>query len=375
MYVKSSILTAASGLVGWRYSTDSNYTSIGERSSSSGYYVNDLPGISVGLLTYARNEFGVCDYIDAVHESETLKVMDAFIAKQKRDLTTKELLSHNTLVQDFNDLDDAISRNSRFMGYVITPRESNTIVSKIKSVGFISSAAQSFTLYLYDTSHKSAIQSETITITQADTIEWTTLDWDVSFDREAGSAGQSYLLGYFEDDLSADLYEQDWTTESAHVASRIFGHYMGVYPLRIVSTELNGTYIPNRDQIPSMGTCKTPGFNLRFNTKCDISKVLVDNIDMFAQAVQYAIAVRILGDVLKSNIDLNAVSNARDKREDYKELIQEYNTKLYGGYMQNIGGADLYIRGIIDQLSFDFSYLDPVCLKKKSGEIVYAKWE
>ena len=322
-------------------------------------------------MTYARNEFSVCDYVNAVHESETLKVIDAFIAKQKKDLSTKELLSHNTLVQEFDDLNYAITRNSRFMGYVITPRESNSIVSKIKSIGFISAAAQSFTLYLFDTSHKSAIQSQTVTITQADTIEWTTLDWDVSFDREAGSAGQSYLLGYFEDDLTSNLYEQDWTTESAHVASRIFGHYMGVYPLRIVSTELNGTYIPNRDQIPSMGTCKTPGFNLRFNTKCDITKVLVDNIDMFAQAVQYAIAVRILGDVLKSNIDLNVVSNARDKREDLKELLAEYNGKLHGGILENGN----YVPGILDRLSFDFSYLDPVCLKKKANEIVYARWE
>ena len=371
MYTKSTVLTAASGLIGWRSSTDDNYDQIGDRSSSSGYYVNDLPGITVGLLSYATEEASVCDYVAAVHESETLKIIDAFIAKQKKDLASKELLSNNTLVQTYNDLSLEITRDGRFCGYCITPRESKSIISTILQIGFISTAAQSFTLYLFDTSQKTAIQTETITISSADSVEWTTLNWDISFDRDAGSAGQSYLIGYFEDDLSYDLYEDDWTGQSAHFAQRVFGHYMGVFPIRMNSGVLNTTYLPNTKYLRSSSHCRTPGFNLRFNTKCDITKVLTDNIDMFAQAIQYAIAIRILGDVLKSNLDLNVISNARDKREDFKELITEYNGKLHGGILEN--GS--YVPGIIDRLSIDFSALDAVCFKKKQGEIVYAKWE
>jgi hypothetical protein len=371
MYTKSSILTAASGLVGWKYSTDSNYAGLANKTSSSGYYVNDLPGITVGLLAYAGSETSVCDYVNSIHNSETLKIIDAVIAKKKDLAMTKELLSNNTLIQSYNDLDLEITRSGRFVGFCITPRESKSIVSRIQQIGFLSSAAQSFTLYLFDTSQKTAIQTKTITITTADSVEWTTLDWDISFDRDAGSAGQSYLIGYFEDDLSSNLYEDDWTGQCAHVAQRIFGHYMGVYPIRMNSGVLDGVSLPNIKYLRSSNHCRTPGFNLRFNTKCDITKVLTDNIDMFAQAVQYAVAVRILGDVLKSNLDLNVISNARDKREDYKDLITEYNGKLYGGVLENGN----YVPGIIDRVNIDFSNLDAVCFKRKPNEILGARWQ
>ena len=339
--------------------------------SDSGYYVNDLPGITLGLLDYANNETTVCDYVHSVHQSETIKIIDAFIAKQKKDLQSKELLSNTTLIQAHNELDLEITRNGRFVGFALVPRESKSIVTKITQIGFLSTAAQSFTLYMFDSSQKEAIYSKVITITKPDSVEWTTLDWEIAFDRDSGSAGQRFLIGYFENDLTANLYEEDWTGGCSHVAQKIFGHYMGAFPVRFNSGVLNGTYLPNLKYLGSSNNCRTPGFNLRMNVKCDVSRVLIDNIDMFAQAIQYGIAVRILNDVVKNNLDLNVISNALDKRIDYKELVSEYNGKLYGGLLENGG----YIPGIIDRLSIDFSTLDAVCFKKKAGDIMGVKWE
>lgn len=369
MYIKSTIITALKGLTGWKSSTDSNYSSIPYKTSSSNYYVNDLPGVTVGMLTYSINDQSVCDYLTSIHESEGLRVIDAFVAKQKKDLASKELLSNITLIQTYNDLDYQISRSSRFVGYCITPRESMTICSKITQVGFISPAAQTFTLYLFDTSQRSAIQTKSIVITGVETMQWFDLDWDISFDRDLGSAGQRYLIGYFEDDLTSDLYDENWTGNCAHVASRIFGHYMGISPFRFPSGTLNGIYIPELKYLQSSLNCRTSGFNLRFNSKCDITRVLVDNIDMFGQAVQYQIGVRILKDAL-SNYELNPITSARDNRERWKELLLEYESKLHGGMLE--GGG--YIPGMIDRLSIDFSNIDAVCLKNVKGQIQNVRW-
>jgi hypothetical protein len=371
MYSTTEILTAATGLVGWSSSTDAIYDSISSalKASSSGYYVNELPGVTVALLNYVPVDKSVCDYLPAIHNSETLKVIDAFLAKQKKDLATKELLSNVTLLQGYDDLDKKISQSGRFIGYAITPRESKSIVSKIQQVGFISDAAQSFTLYLYCTNTKSAIQSKTITISTPDTLEWTTLNWDIYFDSSTYGAGQRYLIGYFESDLTANLYESVWTGSQGHIAQRIFGHYMGISPMRFNSGTLNSTYIPDVKYLKSALNCHTPGFNLRFNVKCDITNVLVDHIGMFAQAVQYQVAIRILNDAL-SNIELNNVTSALQHRERRKELVTEYTGKLHGGLMENVG----YIPGIIDRLSLDFSMLDSVCLQGKSNEIHGVRW-
>ena len=320
-------------------------------------------------MNYVPIEKMVCDYLPAIHEAETYKVIDTFLAKQKKDLTTKELLSNVTLIQGYNDLDMTITKNGRFVGYVITPRESKTIVSKIQQIGFISDAAQTFTVYLFCTSQKSAIQSKSISITSADTLQWTTLDWEIYFDSDTYGAGERYLIGYFEDALTANLYEMQWTGSQSHIAQQIFGHYMGISPIRFTSGTLNGTYIPNQKYLHSAMNCHTPGFNLRFNTKCDITKVLVDNIDMFAQAIQHQIAIRILQDAL-SNIELNNVTSALSHRERWKELLTEYTGKLNGGLMEGVG----YIPGMIDRLSIDFSHMDAICLKHKSNEITSVKW-
>ena len=319
-------------------------------------------------MNYVSDEQNASDYLTSVHNSEILRLIDSFIESQKTKLNTKELLQHNELIQTFNDLENAISRSGRFVGYSITPRESNTITSKILQVGF-QSEPQTFTLYLFDTSQKTAIQTKEITVSSTDSLEWTDLDWDVSFWRQTGGAGQRYLIGYFEDDISEDLYEMDWSSLHTHIAQRIFGHYMGVSPIRIRSTDLDSTNRPTLQNFSAFYSCKTPGFNLRFNTKCDITEVLKENIDMFANALTYKIAVRLLNDAL-AYTELNNVSNATLHRDTWSNLLTDYNGKLNGG----ITAAGIPVKGLIDHLTMDFSTMDAICLKERSNQIQGLKW-
>lgn len=371
MYNKTSLYTAGSNLVGWTSSNSSDYTLIPStlKTPTSAYYVNELPGISVSLLEYAAHEKGVSDYLTQIHKTELYKTLDAFLMKQKDKVSSKELLSNNTLIQSYNDRKYPITRSSRFVGYVITPRESKSIASKIQQIGFISSAAQTFTLYLFASNSYAALQTKSIAITEVKTLQWFTLDWTINFDNLTGGAGERYIIGYFEDTLTADLYEQDWTGMCTHTAQKVFGHYMGIAPVRFSSSTLNSTSLPDLQYLRSSLNCKTPGFNLRFNTKCDITNTLVDNIDMFAEAVQHQIAVRILSDAL-SGIELNHVANASQHRVRWEALITEYKGLLRGGITE----AGIPVKGLLDRLSIDFSNIDPVCLKNISGELINVKW-
>lgn len=360
--------------MGWSASTDALYTSIDRKTSDSGYFVNDLSGVRVNLLNYVDDEkvlsTNVSDYVAGVHDKEILTVIDKFVRLEKENLNTKELLSYLTMIQEYDDLVSTISKSGRFVGYVITPRESQTINCSILQAGFMSSDADSFTLYLFDTSHKAAIQSIEISTDSAETIKWTDLDWDISFDRTEGSAGQRYLIGYFEDEVTSDLYDISWTDQSCHVSKKIFGHYMGVSPIRFNSGTLNGVNIPTLQYLESSINCKASGFNLRLNAKCDITNILTENISMFAEALQYRIAIRILSDAL-SYATLNNVSNAAQLRETWKELITEYTGKLEGGITAEGGN---FIKGIMHHLSIDFSAIDAVCLKRIKGQIRGVSW-
>jgi hypothetical protein len=371
MYNKTTLLAAGYDLVGWSVSNSSDYDHIPTYllSPQTEYYVNELPGVEVDLLDYAAHEKNLSDYVGKIHKTELIKVIDTFLLRQKEKVNSKELLQNATLLQSYNDRQYPISRSSRFVGYAITPRESKSIASKIQQVGFISGAAQTFTLYLFASNSYAGIQTKSIAITSVKTLQWFDLDWTIDYDMLTGGAGETYLIGYFEADLTADLYEIDWTGANAHTANRYFGHYMGIAPGRFSSNVLNGTNLPDLKYLKSSLNCKTPGFNLRFNCKCDITNTLVDNIDMFAEAVQLKIAVRILSDCL-SGIELNNVSNASSLRTQWKELLTHYNGLLNGGITE----AGIPVKGLLDRLTIDFSNLDPVCFRSVSGEVEGVRW-
>jgi hypothetical protein len=338
------------------------------KTSNSGFYVNDLPGISLELIDDARKERAFNTYVQNVHTSETLKVVQRFVDRQKKNLASKELLANLTMIQKNNTFIMPIVKDSRFIGYAITPRESKSIVIRILQVGLQSSADESLTLYLFDPHKQAAIQSKTITCV-GKTLTWTDLDWDIEFDDLTGGAGGTYLIGLFEDDLSGSLYEQDWSDANAHIAQKITRHYAGLAPVRIRSSHLNDTSLPDMEYLDGELSCKTSGFNLRFNVKCDITDVLVDNIKMFGEAVQYAVGVRYLRDAL-GNIGLNPTISSAQNREVFEQTITDMEGTLYGGFIENVG----YRRGIIDNLSLDFSGLDAVCLKSPDDIIHEVRW-
>lgn len=337
------------------------------KTSHSGFYVNDLPGISLELIDDARKEQTFNDYVMNVHRSEATQFISRFVDRQKKKLATKELLSNVTILQAFNDKSETIDKSGRFVGYAITPRESKSINVEIQAIGIRGVAGDTITVYLFDPTQEDAIASKSVTITTS--LAWTDLNWNVEFDKSDGGAGSTYLIGYFESALTTSLYQQDWGRGQAHASMKITRHYAGISPVRFESGTLSGTGLPDMAYFESSMGCKTPGFNLRFNVKCDITDVLVDNIDMFGEAVQHAIAIRYLRDAL-GNISLNPTISSAQNRDMFTQEIADMEGRLYGGYIENVG----YKRGIIDNLVLDFSELDIVCLKAQDDRIAQVKW-
>ena len=80
------------------------------------------------------------------------------------------------------------------------------------------------------------------------------------------------------------------------------------------------------------------------------------NKDIFAEPLQYAIAVRVLSDCL-SSYSLNAVSNAKFSRDEVRDWMLKYQADLMG-YNTESG----WRKGMVDRLVLDLSNLDRFCL-------------
>ena len=367
MFDNDTIQTAGSGLTGWKSSTHSDYSSISSllKSPTSSLYVNSLPGITVELASKAAKEQAIGNYLDSVHAEELRQLTNTFVHSVKNELHSKELLSNVTLIQRYNDYDTKATKNSRFVGYLISPQPSKSVKASISQIGFEMDTAQSLTIYLFESSQKAAIKSFTYTCSTADSLDWqdvTSESLSIEYDADSYGAGTRYLIGYFENDLSGQVYQMSYS-DGANVAKKIFGRYMGVTPCYVNSSKLDGVNIPSRDVLEGSVSCKHPGFNLRFNVKCDITNVLVDNIQMLARPHQYAVAVRLLSDAL-ANTELNPISTSGQNREQWTSLLGQYKAELYGGHAV-ISGIPIRKKGMMEELTMDFSDIDAVCLKRK----------
>ena len=367
MFDSGTVQTAGSGLTGWKTSTHDDFVTISSllKSPTSGLYVNSLPGVTVEVASKAIKEESLADYLDNIHNEELRQLVNTFTHSLKNELKSKELLSNVTLIQAHNNYDSKITKNSRFVGYMIAPQPSKSVKATITQIGFEMDTAQSITVYLFESSQKAAIASFTYTSSTADSLVWqdvTSEGLTIEYDADSYGAGTKYLIGYFEDNLTGQVYKMDYS-DGANVAKKIFGRYVGVSPVYINSSDLDGTNIPDRDSFGGATSCQSPGFNLRFNVKCDITNILCDNIQMFARPHQYAVAVRIMSDAL-ANTGINPISSAAQNREQWTSLLGQYKAELYGGHAV-IGGIPIRKKGMMEELTLDFSDIDAVCLKRK----------
>lgn len=422
MFSKSSIETAAAGLVGFSHSYHEYYTRLSSalKSASSGYYVDNLPGVTFDVIQStirtevknaslieneyyeirdvsggadflnvgaASNTVGVTfkatgttptawgtgelklvscnNYLANIYNQELLHLVSEFVLKCKDVLRAKELLSNQSIIRGVTvmDGDDLVTKNGRFVGFLLNPINSPNVKIKITKIGMQLDAAQNVTIYLFDSSRNTAVKTHDFTLSSAKTIEWESpaTSWYIEYAPTDGGVGQQWLLGYFEDDLTASAYERDFDDDSRHEMFRVYGKYLGVAPVEIPSTELNSTSLPNNDSLNQYISQTMHGLYFKFNVVCDITNILVDNISMFARPLQHAIALRILEDAVKSGSDgiHNPVKTAM--LQEWSNTASAIRGQLYGGY-----DADgKFHKGMVHYLTMDFSNLDKICLKKK----------
>jgi len=417
MFNTSSIQSAMSGLVGFSHSYHLFYERLASafKSASSGYYVNSLPGVGFDVIEHtfrkdvedvdlivdeyyeiranggsadftnigaADNSVGTvfkatgttptawgtgrlrlvsCNqYLTDLVNAEAIHLVNAFVGRCKDELYTKELLSNKSIIQGVADRDSKVSKNDRFVGFIINPAQSQNVKTTIRQLGVLFDGTQDLTIYLYDTSKKAAVKSHTFSIGTADTIEWETVtDWILQYDSTSG-IGQQFLIGYFEDELIGQAYQQYFDDGSKNRHFRMFGKYLGVAPVAIPAEKLDGVNLPGGD-VSDYISDELHGLYFKMSVKCDITNVLVDNVALFGQALQHAVGLRILEDAVNSGSD--GVHNpVKDSMlQTWSRRASQIKGTLWGGYTTE----GRFISGLMDRLTMDFSDLDPICLKKK----------
>ena len=368
MFSIEDIITAGSDLVGWRESANSLYPKLPAslKVSQSGLYANDLPGIDFDIIIkgLSDDQTSASDYLIRVQQSEIASLVSEFIGKAKTKLGSRDILSNFDVVNGTADVRDLATKNARFVGWVITPRNSNGIKAEITKIGLQLNAAQSLRLYLYDTSLQSPVKTFDFNYTTPLSVQWLAVtDFIVT------GGKQSYLLGYYEYDpnhivagqLTGSAVEFDFDCGCRNAPRRVFGEYVWIQPIEIPNNYLNLSgsdyLLPTFSDLTSYYCDESRGMFAKLNVTCDITDQIVNNISVFAKSFQYKIAIRVLDDFLASK-QLNDIVDGSRYRESAKETRMMYWSFLNGW----IDSTGLRRRGIIEDIAIDFSRLDDVCL-------------
>ena len=422
MFDKTRVQTAAENLVGLRKSTHQFYKYLSSHKTSiSGYWMNALQGadlhtieatipteiINIDLIVGERYKIrtaggdfvnvGAADnnkgtvfvasgatptawgtgtlelqscnqYIDDIYNEEITNLVTKLINNSRQYLKQKTLLSNHSVIGGVADMSKKVAKDGRFVGFVLNPHEGNNILNTITKLGFLGDANDSgLKLYLYETSQQNAIATFDFNYTMGLSQQWKDVsDFIIKYDNTnstySGGVGQKYLLGYFEDDLTCNAIEMEFNQSLKKFS--VFGKYLAVYPVAIPASDLDGYNLPA--ELLNLGNHideYTHGLYFKFTANCDYTNLVEDNIDMFAEPLQYALAIRILEDAVASVGDGVHNSTKDASLVEWRKLIAKYSGVLNGGYM-NVGTDQaVFQKGLIQLLTLDFSGLDSTCMK------------
>lgn len=351
MFDIDAIIQAGWDLVGWRGSESLKYP-------ASGLFSNDLPGVSAEII----QETDLENYLRNVHEAEIAGLVHSFLSNAKQKLGSTQLLSNFNVVNGVADYTNLATKNARFVGWVINPYESNSVRVSITKIGVQLDQAQDLRIYLYCTDSQEATVFD-VKYTKPLSVQW----FDCPFTFNDRSA---YIMGYYERDpvnprvkeLTASAVKFDFDCNCNNSPSRTFGKYVTIKPITIPNNLLNGVTLPVIRDLTSYYDSSSYGMFAKINVSCDLTEVLVDNIDVFAKAMQYSVAIRILDDFLLST-KMNNIVDLPRLRESSEAIKNKYWAYLNGW----VDASGYRHKGIIDDITMDFSGIDRMCLPCKKG--------
>ena len=344
MYDIPTIKTNLSGVVGWRQPLEAEFAILTTPNlvSSSGLLFQGFHSlVTIENLQNATPE----SLSDADFNTFLLDMQQDAIAKvvqnvfQKKKPQTKSLLDKLRLFDQANVMDDPITNTGAWVGYRIDLSKNNNLKVVIDAIGSEFDGIKSgLTIYLFHSSQKTAIKTFSLD-TVADNSKWDDLtDFDLDY---LTYTGGTYYIGYKQDDLGAvqalnrgwDLSDQPNTPKNFVIEPIRIDDYTGIELFDIDDTEI---------------ASETHGLNFEFTTTIDLTNLISDQKQIFANLIGIQMAADALEKIYNST-RTNAIEKETSKLALFELKGSDENRKT--GLLYKLEKA-------VEETEFDFSAID-----------------
>lgn len=207
----------------------------------------------------------------------------------------------NTKSESITNLDN------NFYGFVARPIPTQGAQLEIKRIGLILDTVGSFNFYVFHSSQPTAIKTFNITVGASDINKFTWYNIQdtegnpciLDYNNDITNSGGDYYLGVFRNEFTG--IEQFLFTNYSNSYNPILLPYAKYYTFSVIEVseaDLNGTGLFNLDKV-QYGKAQVP-FNLEVFASEDHTYLITRGKRSWASAIQYAIAIKILSEMMAS---------------------------------------------------------------------------
>lgn len=353
MYNISTIKTNLSGVVGWRQPLQTDFAIVDAPNliSSSGLIFQGFHS----LVTIENLQNAVPESLsDADFNTFILNMQKDAIAKvvqsvfQKKKPQTKALLDKLRLFDQANVMDDPITNSGFWVGYEINLNKNNNIKVVIDAIGSeFDGVKAGLTIYLFHSSQKTAIKTFSLDTIEDDSKFDDLTDFDLDY---LTYTGGTYYIGYKQDDLGVvqalnrgfDISDQANKPKNFTIRPIRIENYVGIELFDIDNIDI---------------TSETHGLNFEFTTTVDLTNLISDQKQIFANLIGIQMAADVL-EKLYNSTRTNAI-----KKETRDLALFE----LKGTDENRKTGLLFKLEKAIEETEFDFSALDSLTVPVREG--------
>lgn len=316
--------------------------------------------------TYWTEIDELSDYLNKIMYASIDSMTDDWINSKKLRSVIKSIYDQILLYNGIANYRDFVTNQDNFVGLRIRMKKGErSLATIINKIGHQFDASFSgLTVYLYHSSQQDALATFTIDHTTAKSSQWTTLSADniLRYISDDYDAGGDFYIGYNQSDLEAlggqalkmDINWSDLpcgkcdSTWASWVKQ--YSRFIDVIGFEVSETEMPGGKLFDPDVI-SISATNNYGLNLNISTKCDISYFILQEEELFAEALTLGAGKKLMEALAYSTRGGNQISN-QVKVEAKKELF--HSTGVWGTLFDRYDSS-------IKSLSFDLSGLGEDC--------------
>lgn len=261
----------------------------------------------------------------------------------------------NMLVYDGRGTTETILKRNRFVGFKVVVLRPN-MKFQLHRIALQLSEVQDLNIYVYQANNPNPISITEVSYTNAFKMQEFEIG-DIVF--ESDIIGNEFIVGYYEEDLVGYAIKRDIDLMKPTIGCcnnlsysyfQKFSNYVDIKPFYVEEDNLDGTDLSwtNNDEIVINGN--NFGINFNFTVKCDVTDLLIQQKDLFRNAVQQMLVVSILKDLINSN-RMNGVA------DNVRGLV------LANGTIQGfIKTEEDRLTKRLESVSIDLTSLDSVCM-------------